>query len=422
MSTSTADTRQARPTALRSRLLRDIDPDRQPLPRRPAVAYVWPTELCGIGCAHCSFGSVRQGPAYRRLLALHPERLVAWLTDAGARKLVACGGGEPLGEPEFLVRALAAATAARLPFEIYTAGVPSNAGRSIDEYLRDWTSAAEAGPDCRPLRLRLSVDRFHEERLGLEPVLEWITRVDEQALPWTLGIRSLRLANDDSVERLAARLGAALHRSSPRAGRIVLRSGRQLTVEWKGFVFEHRGSMRLLAHRGLELTAEDEARIAALSETHGPGTELGRPLSAPLTVSRRVLDLEIHSDCIGHVLESQSPDLHRSFLDTPWAEMRAAYYRDPLLHCIAHGGLPALAHLIDEARLSGPSSEGTVPYSLERVTDTALLDWITARAVLTNSSDFGYPATTIAAARAYLAAGDGAFIDAGRSSIAVERT
>lgn len=70
-----------------------VDPTIQPIPPQPYVAFVWPTELCSIGCAHCSFGSTSGGGGAKRVLARHAERVARWLSDAGAKKLVVCGGG-----------------------------------------------------------------------------------------------------------------------------------------------------------------------------------------------------------------------------------------------------------------------------------------------------------------------------------------
>jgi hypothetical protein len=363
-----------------------VDPLRQPIPPAPSVAFAWPTELCSIGCAHCSFGSRPKGRGDKRLLARHPETLAHWLADAGTRKLVVCGGGEPLDEPDFIVRAVAACARTGLGFEIYTSGVSHDTPRPVMDYIREWKNAGRENP----IGIRLSVDAFHEERIGLAPVADWIRAIETAAPHWTVSLRGIRVRGDHSVRRLAALLGAELSRVTRKTAVMVLPSARRLLIEWKGFVFEERGSLKTLARRGLSLDPDDAAVVETLVAQSYGGRHLGRPLSARLTVTPKVLDLEIHADGIVHILESQAPDLRCSLFEVAWDEMRRRYYRDPLLHRIVEGGLPAIAELITDARRAGVAAAATVPYSVERLTDASTLAWVTAAAILRNGRAFTY--------------------------------
>jgi len=375
----------------RALALSQVDPAAQPLPQHPTVAFVWPTELCGIGCAHCNYGSVRTGPPERNQLAQHPEELVHWLVNAGASRFVACGGGEPLNEPEFLERSIAACASAGMPFAIYTGGVASETPLPVAEYVRRWVAATSMkGPHPQPLTIRLSVDRFHEERVGLEPLVDWVREVERLAPTWTITLRSLRLINDGSVERLAARLGGILTRHNERDGTLQLPSGREIEVVWKGFVFERRGRAKLLTDRGMSLTEADLALTTGLEHVHGTEADLGRPLSAELAIAKNRVNLEIHADCSVHIVEAQAPDLRLNFTEWSWEAMRERYFRDPILHCVSEGGLPAIARIVSESVRTGAVRKGAVPYSIEQLTDPALLDLATAVAILENGDRFRY--------------------------------
>ena len=116
------------------------------------------------------------------------------------------------------------------------------------------------------------------------------------------------------------------------------------------------------------------------------------------------MDLEIHSDCIVHLLESQASDLRLSFREYSWEEMRNVYYRDPIVHMVAAQGLPAVAALIISARRLGISQNPAMPFSIEKLNDYPTLDWITASAIIHNKDRFNYDKTVINLAGQHLAA------------------
>jgi Radical SAM superfamily len=389
-------------TEFRQSVLALIDPTAQPLPPNPSVAFVWPTELCAVACAHCSFGSRSRGPELRRELAHHPEKLVEWLDKAGATTLVACGGGEPLDEPEFLVRVIEACAQRGIRFEIYTSGVSSTGQVPVREYILAWRQAWNRANAKLKFRVRLSVDLFHKERIGLDPVVEWIREIEAMAPDWTLSLRGVRIQGDNSVAELAHLLGARFRTVSESVGRLTTSLGRCVLVEQKGFVFDGRGSTRALKRRGLRFTERDASILQPLAGTYGDNFPLGRPISARLTVLPHHMDLEIHSDCIVHLLESQAVDLRLSFQEYSWDQLKNIYYRDPIVHLVAAAGLPAVAALIISARDAGISQEQTIPFSIEKLRDRSTLDWITANAILRNQQQFAYDRAVIELARQYL--------------------
>jgi pyruvate-formate lyase-activating enzyme len=143
-------------------ILDGIDPAAQSLPERPTVAFVWPTNLCSIGCAHCSFASRRTGDPSKQLLANHPDHLTEWLAAAGTRKVIICGGGEPLDEPEFITRTISACAMLGLECAIYTSGVSRRADRDSGEHsavARGLGASCPAGAPAGPPIQRRPIPR-----------------------------------------------------------------------------------------------------------------------------------------------------------------------------------------------------------------------------------------------------------------------
>lgn len=381
-------------SSFRTLALSQIDPLIQPLPATPSVTFVWPTETCSIGCAHCSYNSKKERGNSDNPIIHYPAELAAWLANAGAKRLVVCGGGEPLDEPEFVSTTIRECAIHGLDFEIYTSGVSYSNSFAVKEYIANWQQLwrQKARPNQR-FNVRLSVDAFHEELIGLYPLVEWIHAIHNLAPDWTVSIRSVRLLGDDSIQRLADELRGKLEKKNNSSGFILLPNGKKIIVQWKGFVFEGRGQFKQLERLGLKLYAEDEAIIAPHRNNWNPRNELGRPLSLHHAVSFSRIDLEIHANCEVHILQSQATDLRMKFTGYSWEQMKSSYYRDPLLHCTVENGLGGIAALLADYRKTKPAGSGSIPFSIESITDPDILSWMTARAVVTNSNWFKYPQT-----------------------------
>lgn len=349
------------------------------LAENPTFAFVWPTLHCSIGCAHCNFGSVPLGAKTERR-AIDPASLVAWLHEARAEHLVLCGGGEPLDDPEFCLETVASCSASAMNFGIYTSGSSLSRPRRPAEYLREWQRAWGA-PSDRKFSIRLSVDVFHERRIGLDDLAEWITLVTKNFPDWRLSLRGLRVIGDDSFEKLACALHGELRPYGERGLRLALPTGRLIPIERMAYIVDGRGSLDLLHRSGLALPGEHKQSIESWMVLVARSRRLGRPLSRRLTVSSKRVDLEIHPDAAIHVLESQARDHRASYRDLGWDEMRASYYRDPIIHAVAAGGLEFVARVIAAAITKEIARPETVPFSVERLDQFHVLDWVTAMLV-----------------------------------------
>lgn len=387
----------------RNEVLSMIDPLLQPLPSQPSVAFVWSTELCSIGCAHCSYSSPKKGTEEQRLLAKFPKEIVNWLLDAGVKRFVVCGGGEPLDEPDFLLESITECAKAGLDFEIYTSGVSFSKPNSIEQYIKNWINCwkGKSRPTQR-FNVRLSLDVFHEELIGLQPLVEWIYLLNQYAPDWNVSIRSVRVEGDESVNRFAQLLNGSLEKKNNSSGFILLPSGQKIIVQWKGFVLEGRGQLKQLQRLNLKLPQQDMEIINPFLNKWNKKNELGRPLSLHHAVSFHRIDLEVHANCDVHILQSQANDIRLKFLTHSWRQIKETYYRDPLLHCTVENGLSAIAKLISECQAAGVAAKDSIPFSIEKIIDSKTLAWVTAKAVLTNSKQFQYSDDTIILAKEYL--------------------
>ena len=373
-------------TAFRRDLLRTIDPQSAPLAQSPDVAFTWPTYYCTIGCAHCNFAS-RAARAHEPNRALDPWNLTAWLHDAGARTVTLCGGGEPLDTPDFCRSTVEACSHLGLNWGIYTSGASPSLPRDPTAYVEEWLRVRRVDHGGT-MSVRLSVDAFHTERLGLGVIANWIGAVTASAPDWRLSLRGLRIVGDDSFRELAALVNGRVIPYGERGLRLLLKDGRRLPIERMAYIIDGRGSLRTLRRRGLELPGPHAAAVNDARKLAGRGHRLGRVLSRRLTVGPKRTDLEIHSDGSVHVLECQPFDHRLTFEDCSWADVRSAYYRDPIIRAVGRGGLEAVAIHIRAAIELGVAPRTTVPYSIERLRDSRTLDWITARLVMAARDEY----------------------------------
>ncbi|MEO1702611.1 MAG: radical SAM protein [Pseudomonadota bacterium] len=380
----------------RSKALQNVDPEAQGLPKSPHTVFLWPTQLCSIGCAHCSFGARKSGDEALRRLAHQPDKVVQWLTEAGAARMVICGGGEPLDEPDFIPLAIEQAVKNGIRTEIYTAGISLARPVDVRATITNWRDALNGAS----FHLRLSVDHFHSERVGHSHIAQWVRQTAELVPHWKVSLRGIRVDGDKSIEQIAETLSAEIQQRRPHIGKLVLENGRTIAFERKAFVLDNRGTLALLRRRGLSLPPEEMAQIEDDIDPDNPTKPMGRPFSAPLTVGRRRMDLEIHANGVVNILESQAPDLRRNLFEASWAKIRDAYFRDPIMHLVAKDGLPAVADLIMEGQNRVDVDGTVVPYSIQHLSDPALRGWVTAQAMRACRDTFTYTKTILAEADA----------------------
>lgn len=388
----------------RLKVLQQIDPLLQPLPAFPNTAFVWPTEMCSIGCSHCSYNSQKAGKETGSFLKDYPEEISQWLYNSGVKKIVVCGGGEPLDEPEFLIRTIGECSRLGVEFELYTSGVSVASPSSAKDYIKSWQNICFKNGNHSSLGIRLSIDAFHNERIGLKPIVDWINQLIILSPDWKISIRCLRVEGDNTIYYLSELLNAKVTKENPSKGWLEMPDGKRIPIIWKGFIFEGRGQFEQLNRLGLTIPQEDILIVGDYLNDWKQKMELGRPLSQQLyyAISKRIINLEIRSNCNVHILNSQAQDLRLNFLKYSWPDIKEVYYRDPLLHTISDFGLMGIASLIEQAKENLEYKFHCTPFSLEKIENKEVLSWITAKAICTNSEQFVYNKKTKNCAIDYL--------------------
>lgn len=383
-------------TPFRSALVAAVPLGQTLLAGTPHTAFVWPTEQCSIGCAHCNFSS---GQAGHNLDVRGAVSLVRWLVDAGVRRLVICGGGEPLDARATCDAFLEHGAGAGLDLALYSSGTSLRDPIPAREVVAQWVKLL---PQGQSLHVRLSFDPFHLARVGPEPIADWLAAIRGAAPHWRVSLRGLRVRGDASLSVVAEAAGGTIRERPHEA--LVLPDAHVVPVERMGFVLDGRGTMGLLSAFGLSLEPDERSAVAEVQRwVGGRSHALGRVLSRRLTVSSRRVDLEIHADDTVHVLESQPADHRLRFPDLSWSEMYATFSRDPLINQVAAFGLPGITDLLLDALREGVADPRTVPGSLERCESTALLDWLSAKSVVAQQALGNQSVRSIEMSTAFLA-------------------
>ena len=202
---------------------------------------------------------------------LRAAPLFAWLTQARARTVVVCGGGEPLDEPEFCRELIALCGRSSMNFGIYTSGRSLDRPAEPEQYIREWK--LHRGEHHKgEFHLRLSLDAFHADRIGTGVVAQWVAAVERAAPEWRLSLRALRVTGDDTVAELAELLGAHVSERAGSTARITLRGGTVIPVERMGFVLDGRGTAEVL-----NPTRPGPVRAGRIHAAAVVGTAPGRP-------------------------------------------------------------------------------------------------------------------------------------------------
>jgi len=371
-------TRVQTPSRFRRLVLDRVDPAAQPLPTTIKKLYVWPTADCSIGCRHCNYASPKKSTdPTRRAIADNVDTIIEFALASGAANVTFCGGGEPLDEPDALLHVVDALAPTDIGFGLYTSGHSNRYDLDVDGLVADlarrWT--AGGGGD---FRIRLSVDFYHHERIGAAPVAAWLRAVDRYA-PWMAAdIRATQLVGDDSLTAVADDLKATIVPLGARSARLVMPSGRVVSVKSKPLVLDGRISLDRLHRDGLALPDAQRQRVATASVRGG--RRVGRVLSNRLPVTTKRLDYEIRADGECRVLEVGIPDNVKYVFSDDWPTIRDANLADPIVHLVAAGGMTALGNRVQLAVGHGLVVDAP-HYSSKALRSSAAADIVTATAV-----------------------------------------
>jgi hypothetical protein len=325
-----------------------------PGPLFASTCYVWPTDDCSVGCAHCNFASPRTSRVFDRYrVADDVDRALELVNGMGLWKAVLSGGGEPMEEPEFCERFISGVDSAQLEeIELITSAAFATSMAETTRVLGTLRDAWRTrGPDKANagFTVRISVDWFHAKRIGITPVANVLRALNT---PEFAGIgcylRSVLLDNDTTIRDLAAELGATLGAVEDYCQTMTLPDGRDVLVYYKNLILDGRMTSRRL--RSLPVTLPKAAtadvfgrRFQSPTGKHVPA----RVYNGPEVVHLDGLACVLEASGGIKILEGNHPHRFPSLRDTTsWAEALTFLYRDPLTVTLVRGGPDGLVELI----------------------------------------------------------------------------
>ncbi|MFD5315826.1 hypothetical protein [Streptomyces sp. NPDC127098] len=326
-------------------------------PTRAATCYVWPSSECPVGCGHCNYASpVSLGQITRYSVARDPEPVMRVMNSMGLWKAVLSGGGEPMVEPEFCELFVHEIDSPDLrEIELITAAHFATDGASarahVNRLVRAWRTRS-TDRHAADFTIRISLDWFHAQRIGVEAAAQVITLLGEDDYR-DVGcyIRSVLLDGDTTMARLSERLRGRLTDLHDYQQKILLPDGREILIYYKNLIVDGRMTQRKMSRLPVSVPRESRADIFGKRFLNDAGKHVpARVYNGPQVRHLDGLACLIEDDGNIRILEgsdvNRSPNV-RTVRD--WDEAVTMLYADPLTVYLVDNGPLELAHLLAES-------------------------------------------------------------------------
>lgn len=326
-------------------------------PTHASTCYVWPSSECPVGCGHCNYASpVSLERLTRYSVARDPDPVLRLMNSMGLWKAVLSGGGEPMVEPEFcelFVNRIDSPNLAEI--ELITAAHFATGEASTDQALRRLVDAwrtRSAGLAKANFAVRISLDWFHAQRIGVGPAANVIRRLSEPDMN-DVGcyIRSVLLDNDSTMADLAEMLGGELTELKDYQHEIVIPGGRTILVYYKNLIVEGRMNQRKLSRLPIGLPTASRADVFGKRFVDDSGKHVpARTYNGPTVRHLDGLACLITDDGLARILEGNDPNRCADVreLDS-WPHAVAYLYADPITVYLVDNGPQLLAGLMADA-------------------------------------------------------------------------
>lgn len=334
----------------------DLEPSAK-LPMSASTCYVWPAAHCPVKCGHCNFAAPPSVVGLDRFsVARNLDSVLDVVNGMSLWKAVLSGGGEPMVEPDFCRDFINKVSSPELEeIELITSGYFATslgaADDALDSLHEAWTARDDAMETRPRLTIRLSLDWFHVQRLGIEHAVHLISAVD-RAQRYEVGfyIRSVLLTGDSTMVELADRLGAELGPIDDFQRIMRLPSGRLVTVYLKNLILDGRMNRRKLARLPVGLpTGSIEDFAARFRDGRGQHVP-ARVYNGPAVRHLDGVACIVEDDGAVKILEGTPPDRSASVGEHPsWDSARRYLYADPLSRFLVESGPEPLAELLAPA-------------------------------------------------------------------------
>lgn len=326
-------------------------------PTHASTCYVWPSSECPVGCGHCNYASpLSLDRLTRYSVARDPGPVLRLMNSMGLWKAVLSGGGEPMVEPEFCERFVNEIDSPGLEeIELITsahfAADEAETRLRLERLVEAWRSRS-ADLARANFSVRISLDWFHAQRIGVEPAARVIRVLGEPGMR-DVGcyIRSVLLDNDSTMADLSAMLGGHLTELRDYQQEIVLPDGRTILVYYKNLIVEGRMNERKLSRLPIGLPTASRADVFGRRFVDGNGKQVpARTYNGPTVRHLDGLACLIDDDGRVRILEGNDPNRCVNVRETDnWPEAVAHLYADPITVYLVDNGPQSLAALISDA-------------------------------------------------------------------------
>jgi hypothetical protein len=278
------------------------------------------------------------------------------MNGMGLWKAVLSGGGEPMVEPEFCERFVHEIDSPVLEeIELITsahfAESDDETRRRVHSLVRAWRTRP-AGLAQASFTIRISLDWFHAQRIGVGPAARVIRLLGEDDLR-SVGcyIRSVLLDDDQTIPKLAASLGGSLGPLRDYQQEILLPDGRVILVYYKNLIIDGRMNHLKMARLPVSLPVQSRADVFGKRFEDDRGRQVpARTYNGPTVRHLDGLACLIDDDGRVRILEGNDPNRCPNVRETDdWAQAISYLYADPVTVYLVDNGPQELAGLLSDA-------------------------------------------------------------------------
>lgn len=342
---------------LRSRLIDSLRPYAEHGPTLASTCYVWPSIECPVGCGHCNYATPISASNIRKpKVVTEAAALMRIVNGMGLWKAVLSGGGEPMVQPEFCSYFVSEVDSPNLAeIELITSAHFANTEEetyaALSNLVTAWRQRSNKLTDAA-FTIRLSVDWFHAQRIGVGPAASVIRMLGEPEFAGVNSyVRSVLLDNDPTIQQLADALDAELSDIIDYQQTMTLPDGRRILVYSKNLIIEGRMNKRKLSRLAVSLPKASEADEFGQRFKTAEGKQIpARTYNGPEV--RHLEGLACLIDDQGMVRILEGNDVSRSAyvgdFDS-WSDAVSYLYRDPITVFLVDNGPVELAARMADA-------------------------------------------------------------------------